>query len=351
MSPRKPVLRGGIDLGGTKIQAVVVDGKWNVVGQSRRPTPTEGEPKDVAEQMSDALRAAALDAGARPSELTGAGVGSPGDVNEATGAVSQARNLPGWGGTFKLGPWLTKSLGTPVSVGNDVGVATEAEAKLGAGRRYKSLIGVFWGTGVGGGIVLNGEQWLGRGAAGEIGHMVVKEGGARCTCGRRGCVEAYAGRAAMEIKARKEHGKGATTDLFKIMEKHGRDRLTSGVWARAIKANDPLATKLIDRAVEALGAGIASAVNLLDVEAVIIGGGLGVRFGEPYVKRIRKAMAPHLFNDEHPPALHVAALGDFGGAIGAALLSANRDGQRARKPSSRRAPKQVAGVGDGAAKP
>ena len=339
---------GGIDLGGTKIQAVVVDSKWNVVGSSRRPTPTEGEPKDVAEQMSDALREAALDAGARPSELAGAGVGSPGDVNETTGAVSQARNLPGWDGTFKLGPWLTKSLGTQVSVGNDVGVATEAEAKLGAGRPYSSLIGVFWGTGVGGGIILNGEHWLGRGAAGEIGHMVVKKDGARCTCGRRGCMEAYAGRAAMEIQARKEHAKGAKTDLFKIMEKRGRDRLTSGIWARAIEANDPLAERLIDRAIEALGAGIASAVNLLDVEAVIIGGGLGVRFGEPYVKRIRKAMAPHLFNDQHSPALHVAALGDFGGAIGAALLAANRAEKRSGKGRTK-APKAAAASGDGAA--
>jgi glucokinase len=339
-------MRGGIDLGGTKIQAVVVDGKWNVVGQSRRPTPTEGGPKDVAEEMSDALREAALDAGVRPSELTSAGVGSPGDVNEVTGTVSQARNLPGWDGTFKLGDWLSKSLGTPVFVGNDVGVATQAEAKLGAGRHYKSLIGVFWGTGVGGGIVLNGEMWLGRGAAGEIGHMVIKKGGARCTCGRRGCMEAYAGRAAMEIKARKEHAKGAKTDLFKIMKKRGRDRLTSGIWARALKANDPLAERLIDRAVEALGAGIASAVNLLDVEAVIIGGGLGVRFGEPYVKRIRKAMAPHLFTDDHPPALHVAALGDFGGGIGAALLASN---QEKRAPRRSTAPKAESASGDGAA--
>ena len=348
MSPRKPVSRGGIDLGGTKIQAVVVDGKWNVVGQSRRPTPTEGGPGDVAKQMADALREAALDAGMEPSDLTSAGVGSPGDVNEATGTVSQARNLPGWDGTFELGRWLTESLGTPVSVGNDVGVATEAEAKLGAGRDYDSLIGVFWGTGVGGGIILNGEQWLGRGASGEIGHMVVKRNGARCTCGRHGCMEAYAGRAAMEIEARKEHERGAKTDLFKIMKKRDRDRLTSGIWARALEANDPLAEKLIDRAIEALGAGVASAVNLLDVEAVIIGGGLGVRFGEPYVKRIRKAMAPHLFNDERPPAVHVAGLGDFGGGIGAALLSANREKERGRKGRSRRAPKEPAASGAGA---
>jgi glucokinase len=138
-------------------------------------------------------------------------------------------------------------------------------------------------------------------------------------------MEAYAGRAAMEIEARKRHKKGAKTDLFKIMKKHDRDRLTSGIWARALKAEDPLATALIDRAVEALGAGIASAVNLLDVEAVVIGGGLGVRFGDPYVKRIRKAMMPHLFSDKNPPAITVAALGDFGGGIGAALLASNNE--------------------------
>jgi glucokinase len=323
VSPGRRVLRGGIDLGGTKIQAVVVDSKWNVVGQFRCPTPTKGGPEDVAEQMAEALKEAAQAVGTESSALRGAGVGSPGDVDTNAGTVTQARNLPGWDGTFELGAWLSDSLGTPVSVGNDVGVATDAEAKLGAGKPYNSLIGVFWGTGVGGGIILNGEHWLGRGAAGEIGHMVIKEDGALCTCGRHGCMEAYAGRGAMEIKAREEHEDGAKTDLFKIMKKHGRDRLTSGIWERAIKAEDPLATKLIDRAVEALGAGIASAVNLLDVEAVIIGGGLGVRFGEPYLKRIAKAMKPHLFTDDNPPAMHVAALGDFGGAVGAALLSAN----------------------------
>jgi glucokinase len=139
----------------------------------------------------------------------------------------------------------------------------------------------------------------------------------------------------MEIKARNDHKKGKHTELFKIMKKHHHDRLTSGIWERALKAKDPLAEKLIDRAVEALGAGIASAVNLLDVEAVIIGGGLGTRLGEPYVKRIREAMAPHLFSDDHPPALHVAGLGDLGGAIGAALMSANKQVKAPRSRASR----------------
>ena len=313
-------MRGGIDLGGTKIQTAIVGDGGKVVADARRPTPTKGEPADVAGQMAEAMREAAEKAQLETSALEGVGVGSPGDVDERTGTVWGARNLPGWNGSFPLAEELGDALETQVRVGNDVSVAVNAEAKLGAGRPYSSFIGVFWGTGVGGGVILNGEPWLGRGAAGEIGHIVVKQGGARCTCGRRGCLEAYAGRGAMEIEARNQHEDGTKTELFKIMKKKGHVRLTSGIWERAIDDDDKLAQKLIDRAVKALATGIASAVNLLDVEAVVIGGGLGVRFGEPYVKRISKQMHKHLFVDDNPPAMHVAELGDFGGAIGASLL-------------------------------
>src|SRR6185312_8882615 len=156
---------------------------------------------------------------------------------------------------------------------------------------------------------------------GEIGHVVVRVGGERCGCGRRGCMEAYAGRASMERRAREAHKKGEKTDLFKIMEQRGRTRLASGVWDRALKRDDKLAVRLVDDALEALGAGVASVQNVLDVEAIIVGGGLGIRLGEPYAQRIAEAMRPHLFVDSQPPAMHVAALGDLGGAIGAALLA------------------------------
>ena len=115
--------------------------------------------------------------------------------------------------------------------------------------------------------------------------MVVRIGGARCPCGRRGCMEAYAGRAAMEAARAQAPRRERKTDLFKLMEERGRTRLTSSVWARALEREDKLATELIDEAVEALGAGLASAMNLLDVEAVVIGGGLGVRFGQPLRRR------------------------------------------------------------------
>jgi len=209
----------------------------------------------------------------------------------------------------------------PVRVGNDVGTAVEGEAVLGAGRPFRTFLGLWWGTGIGGAIMVEKHRWLGRGAAGEIGHMVIKLGGAKCTCGRRGCVEAYAGRAAMERKARRDQKRGVETRLFALMEEHGHDQLTSSVWQHALDEHDAYAEKLIERAIGALGAGAASALNLIDVEAVVVGGGLGTRLGETGVARIREAMLPHLFVDDRPPEVRLSELGDLGGAISAARLA------------------------------
>jgi glucokinase len=313
-------MRGGIDLGGTKILAVIVDEEHRIVGQSRRPTPTEGGPARIAAEMAEALRNAAATGGV-PLEVEGVGVGAPGSVDAAAGSVAHSPNIPGWDAPFPLAQVLRDELGTPVFLGNDVGVAVEGEARLGAGRPYGSFLGVWWGTGVGGGIVLDGRQWRGRGAAGELGHMVVNFGG-RSEEARplRGTVEAYAGRGAMELRARKLHEAGKKTTLFEIMREKGAERLTSGVWARALEQGDKLAHSLIDDAVEALAAGVASAVTLLDVEAIVIGGGLGSRLGRPYAERIGAAILPQLFSPERPPVVAVSELGDYAGAVGATLL-------------------------------
>jgi glucokinase len=314
-------LRAGVDLGGTKIQSVVTDDQHTVLGQARHPTPKDDGPQGVADGIVAAIREALEGAGAEAGRLEGIGIGSPGVADDDAGTVTQARNVtPDWTGSFPLANAVGEPLGgVRVRLGNDVDVATLAEARLGAGRGHASLLGVFWGTGVGSGIILNHERWTGRGAAGEFGHMVVKLNGARCTCGRNGCVEAYAGRKAMELHAQELHDKGHHTDLFKIMERRERDTLSSGVWARALEHEDTMAEELIQRAIAALAAGIASAVNLMDFEAVVIGGGLGSRLGEPYVAKIREQMLPHLFVDDDPPKVVVAELGDLGGAIGAAM--------------------------------
>jgi glucokinase len=311
-------MKGGLDLGGTKIQAVVTNGEATVLGSARRETPRKGGPPAVAFELAEALRAALDDAGVEPMGLAGIGIGAPGSIDPESGTVLQVANIDGWDDPFPLGPTLATELGRPVRIGNDVNVAVDAEHRFGAGRGLDSFLGVFWGTGVGGGIVMDGRKLTGRGSAGEIGHVCSKPGGRRCNCGLEGCVEAYAGRGALEERAR-EIAKERPTVLFELMEKRGRDRLTSGVWLRALQAGDGVAEELIQRAVQALGVGIGSAVTLLDVEAVIIGGGLGERLGADWLARIEAAANEHTFFRE-PPEFRLAELGDLAGAIGASLL-------------------------------
>ena len=324
------VVRGGIDVGGTKMQAAVLSARGKVLGEARRPTPGTAPAAEVIAELAGVMRDALAKAELEVSALQGVGVGWPGPADEVAGRVSRAVHVRGIDEQFPFADALAAELGVPAYVGNDVQVATNAEFALGAGKEFRSVLGVFWGTGVGGGIVLNGKPWTGRGSAGEIGHVVVREDGRMCPCGRRGCMEAYAGRAAMEARARHEADRGKRTMLFEIMEEKGRDRLTSGIWERALQKGDPLATRLLDRAVRALGTGVASCVNVLDVEAVIIGGGLGVRLGATYLERITLEMMTHLIVPTLP-IVRIAALGDLGGATGASLLV--KSASQSRKPT------------------
>lgn len=315
-------LRAGVDLGGTKILVVVVDGNNKVLARSRAATPHVGGPQAVADQIATNIDDALGQAGADAKDLKGIGVGSPGSVDQASGTVANASNLPDWIEPFPLGGVLSQRFGNlPVRLGNDVSVAVNAEYKLGAGRPYDSLLGVWWGTGVGGGLIIDRRQWDGRGYAGEFGHMVIELGGAKCGCGNRGCVEAYAGRRDMEAWVRKQRKKGKKTDLVKIMKHRERESFTSGIWAKGIRNDDKLAAKAVDRAIAAIAAGIGSTVNLLDVPAVVIGGGMGERFFSDRQAQFESETAKHLFRKEAPPALLATELGDDGGALGAALLA------------------------------
>jgi len=314
------MLRAGVDLGGTKIQAVVIDDGCEVLGSALRPTPRSGGPRAVATELLVALREAAAAAGAKVAELAGVGVGAPGTVDAAAGTVAHADNVPGWDAAFPLAGTLSGELGLPVSLVNDVQAAVNAEFAYGAGAPFSSVLGVFWGTGVGGGLVLDGKPWVGRGAAGELGHMVVVKDGDACPCGRRGCVEAYAGRTPLEAQARLAVERGERTRLFELMQTAGRSGLSSDVWARAVEQRDADAVRLIDRALDAIGAGVASAVNLLDVEAVVVGGGFITHLGPRYVEKLARAMQDRLYVPERPPAVCPSALGELSGAIGAGLL-------------------------------
>jgi glucokinase len=310
----------GVDLGGTKIQTVVLDGR-KVIGSARVLTPQTGAP-DVMATIADTVKASLDQAGSSIRDLHGVGIGTPGEIDAQDGVVSLAANVPGFTEPVPLGPSVSKALGKlPVHIDNDVRVAILGEFRRGAGRPYRNFLGVFVGTGVGGGLVLEGKLREGRGAAGEIGHTVVKDRGRPCSCGRRGCLEAYAGRERMELRARQLVKSGKKTVLFDIMKKRGRDRLSSGIWLRALERGDRMAKGLIDDAVWAMGVALASAQNLLDLDAILVGGGLADRLGKPFVDRIAMAMHPHLFVDSNPPTMLTTELGDLSGAVGAAVLA------------------------------
>ncbi|MGH7921237.1 MAG: ROK family protein, partial [Candidatus Dormibacteraceae bacterium] len=310
-------LHAGVDLGGTKIETVVLGGR-KVLGSARAPTPQTGA-DEVVDAIIQSIRDAIKAARATDADLAGIGVGSPGVIG-SDGSVGEARNVPGFGGApAPLGSRLAEAFGgTPVKVDNDVRVAVRGEWKRGAGRPYRNLLGIFVGTGVGGGLILNGQLRTGHGAAGEIGHTMVKPDGRPCSCGQKGHLEAYAGRGCIEAEAHRLHDKGRHTDLFKLMRHKGRDRATSGVIAAALKHDDQVTKGLIDSAVWALGISLATAQNLLDLDAIVIGGGLGDRLGDPFVAAVREATLPHLFVPDRPPVFLGTELRDLSGAVGAA---------------------------------
>ncbi len=312
----------GVDLGGTKIQSVAMKAR-KVVGSYRVSTPQTGANDVVAAIVETAERALAA-AGVTREEVTGVGIGSPGQIDRETGTVDSSPNVNGFMSSdpVELGPMVSKGLnGVPVTLDNDVRVAIYGEYMRGAGRPFRNVLGVWVGTGVGGGLILDGKLREGRGAAGEIGHTIVKPGGRLCSDNRKGHLEAYAGRGRMEAEARRRVKNGKKTILFDLMKEHGRSRLSSGIWARALEKEDPMAVELVQDAVEALAIAIASAQNLLDLEAVVIGGGLGDRLGKPFVDRIAEKLQPQLFVPDMPPQILTTVFGDLSGAVGAAVLA------------------------------
>jgi len=314
----------GIDLGGTKVQGVIVDKAGTPLGSAVASTPGDGGPASVVDQVAAVVRAAAANAGIGVDDLDGVGIGSAGTVSPAAGVVLEAGNLSGFERPVPLARLVADALALDppmVRLENDVNAATLAEYRTGAGRGLDSLLAVFAGTGVGGAVVLGGRLHRGaRGAAGELGHAVVVMGGERCPCGRRGCTEAYAGRTPMERAVRTAVEAGRATELPAIQRRLGRARLTTDVLAEGLAVGDALAAELVELAARALGTAIASACNLLDVQGVLLGGGLTDGLGDPFVRLVERAITPQLLANEPPLEIRRSALGDMAGAIGAALL-------------------------------
>lgn len=292
----------GLDLGGTNIKAVLLDGAGpgaRVVASARVPTGASGGPAAVAARLAGLARQLAGD---RPV-AGAAGVGVPGLFDPGTGTVRLLPNLPGpWAG-FPLGPVLAGRLGRPVHLVNDARAFTLAEARLGAGAGARSMVGVTLGTGVGGGIVLGGRLHLGAwGVAGELGHQTVDPSGPPCGCGNRGCVEAF-------TRA------GVLSALAGVPD-------VEAVYA-GVRRGDPRCRQAVATVAGYLGVAIANVVTLLGPELVVIGGGIAAA-GELVLEPVRAAVRERV---RLVPAEQVAVvgarLGVAAGAIGAALAAAD----------------------------
>jgi glucokinase len=314
----------GMDLGGTKILAAIVDETGQIVAEAKLQTKAEKGPDAVIRRIAATAREAARRAGIDWSEVQGVGIGAPGPMNPNTGIVYNPPNLPGWD-EIALGPRLSKSLKVPVFLENDVNLGTLGEHALGAGRGTSDMVGIFVGTGVGGGLILDGELRSGfRHAAAEVGHMIVFADGPVCGCGKRGCLESVASRTAIERDIRLGIAAGRESLITTLMDERGR--LTSGVLAKAFRKRDPLVTEVIRRAQWYLGLLTASIVNMIDPEMIVFGGGVAEAMGDKFLEPIRLTARQYYIQQTGADKVRIvlATLGDHAGVLGAAVLVRQR---------------------------
>jgi len=313
----------GVDLGGTKILAAVVDQDGNVVGRGKKSTQAEKGPDVVIERIGKAMNEALESAGLSKESITGIGIGAPGIVDSARAFVHEITNIPGFR-NIDIGKSLRKWHDVNIALSNDVRVAAVGEHRMGAGKGLSNLIAVFVGTGIGGGVILGGKVYEGsRGSAGEIGHMVTMADGPFAVGGGvRGGIEAIASRSAIERELRAGLAVGRLSILNELMrEKDGA--LTSSVLAKAVMKQDPLTIEVLQRAAHYLGLHAASLVNAFDPQALIYGGGVIESLGEWMLAQIRSTALQYTINRNRIDEVQIiqAKLGDDAGVVGAALLA------------------------------
>jgi glucokinase len=323
----------GVDLGGTSLLSVVTSTKGKILGIKKRKTHAEEGANAVLERMAATVEDAVADAGVRMKDVRAIGVGVPGPLNPKTGVIYHAPNLgPTWN-NIPVAEYLGERLGCLTYLDNDVNVGAVGEHALGAGQGCKNLVAIFVGTGIGGGIILRGKLYRGaRYTAGEVGHTILLADGPMCGCGRRGCAEAVASRTAMEREIRIGIAAGKESVIPEIMEKMGRETMSSSVLAAALEQGDALTQEVMARAEYYMGLLVASVVNLLDPEVVVLGGGVVERLGEAYLEPVREVAEQYYLNQQDKDQVRVVAtkLGGNAGVLGAAMM-ANQAWKRDRK--------------------
>lgn len=308
----------GIDLGGTKILIGLVEKEsGKVVSHIKKKTKKEKGPENIVRKMVEGVEELLEESGKSFTEISSIGIGSAGQIDRKNGIIIGAPNLDCY--NLNLKEILQNKFNIPVFVANDVEVATIGEQKFGAGKGCADFVCVFVGTGIGSAIVKKGHIIYGAtGTAGELGHIIVDLNGRPCACGAHGCLEAYASRSAIETRIEGALKKGRKSCISEYLEE-GK-AITSSMIRKSIEREDELVTQCVSEASEYLSGGLASVINLINPELIILGGGLIEAVDYFYKQTIKKAKSKSLPVPAEKIRFSKTILGDYSGVIGAALL-------------------------------
>jgi glucokinase len=311
----------GVDLGGTNIKFGIVSERGKILQKGLLPAQADRGRKAILNNMNKAVRESLAFAREKKIKVKGIGVGSPGTVNLNSGKIEgSCPNLPQMV-NVNLKRWLSRSFKFPIYVDNDANVMALAESKFGAAKGYKDALCLTLGTGIGGGIILDGKLFHGSNFAGaEFGHMTICYNGRKCNCGGIGCLEMYASAPAMVRDAKWRLRRSRESIIRKLIQED-QSKITTEVVFEAERRGDVLASEVVKQACAYLGAGIASAVNLLNPQVVVIGGGVS-EGGQSFIRRIEKEVKKRAFPSATKNLKAVKAkLGNDAGFIGAAMLA------------------------------
>lgn len=308
----------GIDLGGTKILIALVDKQTGeILHHVKKKTKKQKGPENIMKKMIEGIEELLEESRISVEEISSIGVGAAGQIDRKNGILIGAPNLDCF--NLNIKNILEKHFNLPVYLGNDVEIAAIGEMKFGSGKGCKDFVCIFVGTGVGSCIVKNGAIIYGAtGTAGEIGHIIVDLNGRQCACGAHGCLEAYASRSAIETRIEGALKKGRKSCIQDYLEP-GKS-ITSSMIQKSIEREDELVLQCVTEASEYLSGGIASIINFVNPELVILGGGLIEAVDYFYQKTIKKAKSKSLPVPAEKIKFTKAMLGDYSGVTGAAFL-------------------------------
>lgn len=309
----------GVDIGGMSVKAGVVDEEGKTLFKDTAVTNAQAPAEEIAADIAALIRSVADRGGASLSSVGGIGVGSPGSVNDAAGVIRYSCNI-----NFRetpLAALLADKTGVSnVKISNDANCAALGETLFGAGRGAKNSVTVTLGTGVGTGIVVDGRLLTGNQSAGaEGGHVIIKAGGEKCGCGKRGCFEAYASATALMRQTARAAERHPESLLAKMAKENGIDGKTAFI---AAKAGDKTAKRVVSDYIRYVGIGLVGFANVFYPEVFIIGGGIG-KEGDALILPLKKFVAKNAYGAEFNPPIDVVAatLGNDAGIIGAAALA------------------------------